>query len=202
MKKLLLVLLLGGSFMAPSQVIASPSGVHHHSSKKHTHHNRKHHHVRRDQSHHNRPAGAYSSDSGAGISAMDIAPKLAAKTQEIVQDCGSKVISSFRPGARVLGSGRLSLHGFHKAVDIQGNYPCIYAHLQNWPGGYSIDPDAVHHVHVSLGGREDGRRFVHHGHAKARYAALFRLRYASSAAYAKASRHQRRPTYMTWGFAV
>ena len=87
---------------------------------------------------------------------------LGAKAREIVQNCGSAVISGFRPGARIAGSGPPSLHASGRAVDIRGNPSCIYAHLHSWPGGYSIDYGAVEHVHISLGGNEDGLRFSHY----------------------------------------
>lgn len=88
---------------------------------------------------------------------------LASKAEEIVGNCGSTVISALRPGARIAGTGHTSLHASGRAVDIKGNPHCIYSHLQGWPGGYSVDYGAVQHVHVSLGGFEDGRRFVHNG---------------------------------------
>jgi hypothetical protein len=95
--------------------------------------------------------------------------RLAAKAQEIASQCGSRVVSGFRPGARVAGSGHPSLHASGRAVDISGNPRCIYSHLRGWPGGYSIDYGAVRHVHVSLGGREDGVRFRHHSAIHARH---------------------------------
>ena len=60
---------------------------------------------------------------------------LAAKASEIVASCGSTVISSFRSGARIAGSGHASLHASGRAVDVKGNPRCIYSHLQGWPGG-------------------------------------------------------------------
>lgn len=59
----------------------------------------------------------------------------------------------------------MSLHAAGKAVDMTGNSSCIYSKLRGWPGGYSIDYGRVRHVHISLGGREDGIRFAHH-HAR------------------------------------
>ncbi len=102
--------------------------------------------------------------------------QLTAKIQELESVCGSRVISAYRPGARVRGSGRLSLHGFHEAADLAGNPGCIYAHLQGWPGGYSTDYGRVRHVHISYSpssGREMGARFAHysgHRHHHVRYA--------------------------------
>lgn len=99
---------------------------------------------------------------------------LISKVQEIKESCGSTVISAFRPGSRVRGSGRLSLHALHKAVDMKDNPSCIYAHLKGWPGGYSTDYGSVQHVHISYapGGHEWGLRFAHYsGHRnRARYA--------------------------------
>jgi hypothetical protein len=151
----------------------------------HTRHHRRdhvwrHHHTRLHGTkvaarHWHRNRGEYQVASLGGITS-----NLAAKAAEICSACSSKVISAFRPHARVAGSGRPSLHASGHAVDITGNPACIYAHLHGWRGGYSTDYGAVHHVHISLGGREDGIRFVHGGHAS---------RYASHHRYAQ--RHRR-----------
>lgn len=87
---------------------------------------------------------------------------LAAKAREIESVCRSRVISGVRH-TRVAGSHRMSLHASGHAVDMQGNPSCIYAHLRGWSGGYSTDYARVRHVHISLGGREDGIRFAHRG---------------------------------------
>lgn len=87
---------------------------------------------------------------------------LAAKAREIEEACGSRVISGVRH-TRIAGSRRWSLHASGRAVDMQGNPGCIYVHLRGWPGGYSTDYGRVRHVHISLGGREDGIRFAHRG---------------------------------------
>jgi hypothetical protein len=89
--------------------------------------------------------------------------ELAAKAYEIVSSCGSTIISAFRPGAHIAGSGHASLHASGRAIDVRGNPECIYSHLHGWPGGYSIDYGSVQHVHISLGGFEDGVRFSHYG---------------------------------------
>jgi hypothetical protein len=131
---------------------AEASARHHHRS-----HVRHHHHYRyaayAHESHH---------ASGTGVLSAVI-PALAAKAAEITSACGSHIISGFRPHAVVAGTNRTSLHASGHAVDIQGNPSCIFSHLKNFSGGYSIDYNAVHHVHISLGGREDGKRFVHGG---------------------------------------
>lgn len=100
----------------------------------------------------------------AGVSAP-----LAAKAREIEAACGSVVISSLRH-TRVAGTRRWSLHASGHAVDMQGNPRCIYAHLRGFSGGYSTDYWRVRHVHISLGGREDGLRFAHHHARHIRYA--------------------------------
>ena len=87
---------------------------------------------------------------------------LAMKAREIESACGSHVLSGLRH-TRVAGTHRMSLHASGHAVDMAGNPGCIYAHLRGWSGGYSTDYARVHHIHISLGGREDGIRFAHRG---------------------------------------
>ena len=110
----------------------------------------------------------------------DLAPTLSGKVAEIISSCGSRLISGYRPGARVAGSGRPSLHSVYpaRAADLSGNPACIYSHLHSWSGGYSIDYGRVRHVHLSysppgsgyLGGHEWHARFAHHGGWHRRYA--------------------------------
>jgi hypothetical protein len=107
-----------------------------------------------------------------GPSASDLISTLQSKVTEIISACGSKLISGYRPGARVAGSGHPSLHSVYpaRAADMAGNPSCIYSHLQGWAGGYSTDYGHVHHVHLSysppgtgyLAGREWHARFVHY----------------------------------------
>lgn len=93
---------------------------------------------------------------------------LASKAREIESACGSRVISGLRH-TRVAGSRRMSLHASGHAIDIAGNPGCIYARLRGFRGGYSIDYGRVLHVHISLGGGEDGARFAHYS-SRRRYA--------------------------------
>lgn len=97
---------------------------------------------------------------------------LVAKVRQLERECGSRVISTFRPGARVRGSGRISLHALRKAADLAGNPGCMRSKLAGWPGGKSVDYGAVGHFHISYdpGGREWGRRFSH-WRPKVRYTA-------------------------------
>ncbi|MFO1114094.1 MAG: hypothetical protein U1E28_00295 [Beijerinckiaceae bacterium] len=106
-----------------------------------------------------------------GVSLSGVSGALAAKAQEISSACGSTVISGYRH-TRVAGTRHMSLHASGRAVDMRGNPSCIYAHLQGWAGGYSTDYGRVQHVHISLGGREDGLRFAHRGGHHRHYAGL------------------------------
>jgi len=162
------------AFSSPAQARG-----HHHRYQHHRHHHADHHHGRhvrmaghwrghRHHSHGHRGLARNSADLAS------VGGTLAAKAREIVASCGSKVISSFRPGARIAGSGHASMHASGRAVDIRGNPSCVYGHLQGWRGGYSVDYASVQHVHISLGGHEDGLRFSHHSrhvrHGGHRYA--------------------------------
>ena len=162
-------------------VFSSPAQARGHH---HRYHNHRHHHADHHRGRHVRIAGHrrgfqhhFHSHRGPAANSTDLASvsgTLAAKAREIVASCGSTVISSFRPGARIAGSGHASMHASGRAVDIRGNPSCIYGHLQGWPGGYSVDYASVQHVHISLGGHEDGQRFSHHSrhvrHGGHRYA--------------------------------
>lgn len=90
-----------------------------------------------------------------------VSTPLRALAGRLSRECGAVVVSG-RRHTRVAGSGRLSLHASGRAMDVRGDYRCIYARLRGWPGGVSTDAGAVRHIHISLGGREDGRRFTHH----------------------------------------
>jgi hypothetical protein len=97
---------------------------------------------------------------GNSVSLVGVVSPLAAKASEIVSACGSVVVS-----ARSSRGGR-SNHPLGRAVDVQGNPRCIYAHLAGWPGGYSTDYGRApggSHVHISYnpGGQEWGLRFAH-----------------------------------------
>lgn len=123
-----------------------------------------------------------------GASLAGLPGPLVAKVEEISRDCpGMHAISTFRPGARIAGTNRASLHGFHKAADVAGgSFACAYAHLgSDWPGGASIDAARMGHIHISWnpGGAEWGARFNHggghhYGGAYARARTGHRRRYA------------------------
>lgn len=99
---------------------------------------------------------------------------LATKAREIQRDCGSKIVSTIRRGARVPG-GHVLNHALGRAVDMQGNPRCIYDKLKGWPGGVSTDyarAPGGPHVHISYNpNMEWGLRFAHRGGSK-------RVRYA------------------------
>lgn len=124
-----------------------------------------------------------------GLSVSDLIGSLQSKVSEIMSGCGARLISGYRPGARVLGSGHPSLHSVYpaRAADMSGNPSCIYAHLHGWQGGYSIDYGHVRHVHISysppgtgyLAGREWHARFAHAGGNHHGYARHHHHRFAS-----------------------
>ena len=101
-----------------------------------------------------------------GVSLAGVSGPLAAKARGISAACGSVVVSGVRH-TRVAGTRRMSEHSRGRAVDMQGNPSCIYAQLRGWPGGYTTDYGRVRHVHISLGGNEDGLRFAHGGGRRA-----------------------------------
>lgn len=115
----------------------------------------------------------YSEKIGRGsVSLAGVVPELAAFARTIAADCGSRVISALR-NTYVAGTRTKSLHAEGRAVDMAGNPSCIRKHLANWGGGASTDYGRVAHYHISWGGREHGRRFVHGMSRKAK-----RTRYA------------------------
>jgi hypothetical protein len=117
-------------------------------------------------------------DAGPSKSLASVAAPLAAKAREIQSVCGSRIISAVRHTYIAGTGGRLSLHASGRAIDIAGNPSCIYARLNGWPGGVSVDYGRVRHVHFSYapGGAEWGTRFNHYSggrhrrHARRRHA--------------------------------
>lgn len=145
----------------------------------HRRHIHRHPHAVRARSAHHRIARAptitgYSRQIAKTANLSAVASGLAAKVRELMAACpGTRIASAYRPGARVAGTGRPSLHSRYpaEAVDLAGSPKCLYGHLHGtgWPGGYSVDYAAVRHLHLSLAsdGRERGARFVHHsGHRR------------------------------------
>lgn len=140
--------------------------------RKHVRHVKRH-HARRHHRHVARRHGAKRNH----LALAGFPAPLVAKVREIERSCGSAIISAYRPGARIAGSGRQSNHAIRKAVDMAGNPRCIYAHLKHWPGGYSTDYGRVRHVHISYNrNKEWGVRFAHYG-GHHRYARLHRRTY-------------------------
>jgi hypothetical protein len=108
-----------------------------------------------------------------GVGLAGVVEPLASKAREISAACGSKIVSAVRK------SGATPNHRQGRAVDMQGNPSCIYAHLKDWPGGVSTDYHSVTcpvrdrrtgaikiikcpHVHFSYNPRHEwGLRFAH-----------------------------------------
>lgn len=82
---------------------------------------------------------------------------------------GFRINSHFRPGAKVAGTHRTSLHASGRAVDFHvNNWACAYNVLRSWRGGLSMDAPRVNHIHISAGGHEG--RFMHHHIGRTRFA--------------------------------
>ena len=75
---------------------------------------------------------------------------------------GFRIISHYRPRARVAGTRRTSLHAYGLAVDFKvRNYSCAMKILRRTKGiGFSKDYKRCGHIHVSEGNRER-RGFLH-----------------------------------------
>lgn len=90
-------------------------------------------------------------------------PASAASLAEIVSrlrvECGARVISGYRNTMTPFGVK--SCHASGQAVDMVGNYGCMYRILRNWPGGYTTDAARCKHIHISSCQREWGLRFQH-----------------------------------------
>jgi hypothetical protein len=96
--------------------------------------------------------------------------------------CGITVISTLRPGARIAGTNRPSMHASCRAADFTSrDFACAIRALANWPGKLSVDPHRVHPPHLHI---DDGRyaRFEH-GHSR---------RYAKRAKRQRLARHHGR----------
>jgi uncharacterized protein YcbK (DUF882 family) len=66
-----------------------------------------------------------------------------------------ELVSTFRPGARIRGSGHRSYHATCRAVDFnppRGKYSAVVAFLKaNWSGGVGTYSCNFHHIHIDNG---------------------------------------------------
>lgn len=91
------------------------------------------------------------------ISLSGVVAPLASKIRSIQAACpGTKILSTLRQTRRPGGSW--SMHASGRAVDVRGNYRCIYQQLAGW-AAYSTDAVRCRHIHISYGGDEG--RFRH-----------------------------------------
>lgn len=88
------------------------------------------------------------------------AASLSGIVAQLKSQCGAKVIAG-TVRRNVAGTNMISCHAMGQAVDVTGNYSCIYRVLRNWPGGYTTDAGRCKHVHISSCKREWGLRFKH-----------------------------------------
>jgi hypothetical protein len=87
------------------------------------------------------------------------AASLNAIVARLKAECGAKVISGYRNTYTPFGVK--SCHASGQAVDVVGNYSCMYRVLRSWPGGYTTDAGRCKHIHVSSCKMEWGLRFRH-----------------------------------------
>lgn len=149
--------------------------VRHHSRSAHVKKFRRGRHKAR---HHRRKGNIYTRygrhlSRGPSVSTFGLPGPLVAKIRQIQSACpGFRVISAFRPGARIAGANHRSLHAVHRAADISGpDYRCAYRQLRGWAGGVSTDAWRMAHIHMSWnpGGQEWGSRFAHYRGAGRHY---------------------------------
>lgn len=112
--------------------------------------------------------------------------RISAFLADVQARCGSvRVISTFRPGARIAGTGRTSCHASGQAVDYTtGNPSCALAVANSGPWrslGHSNDYGRVAHFHVSVCAQEAGVRFAHGGGRAYARRGVKRTRYARRA---------------------
>lgn len=134
-----------------------------------------------------RPTGASTRRWGAGHSAtLSCLPaSIRAALDRANAACGIKVISTYRPGARIAGTGHVSMHASCRAADFTAGAPaCVLRALSGWNGKLSTDYGRARHYHI-----DDGRyaRFAHGG--SRRYA-----RNGKHRRYARLRHHRREAT--------
>ena len=87
------------------------------------------------------------------------AASLSGIVRQLQAQCGAKVISGYRNTYTPFGVK--SCHASNQAVDMVGNYGCMYRVLRGWAGGYTTDAGRCKHIHISSCKREWGMRFNH-----------------------------------------
>lgn len=99
--------------------------------------------------------GRSSSAGERDYSSSGLPASVRAALSDVRSSCsGFRVISMHRPGARVAGTGRVSLHAYGLAADFRvSNYGCAYGVLQRHNVGWSRDGGRCGHIHVSDGSR-------------------------------------------------
>jgi hypothetical protein len=98
------------------------------------------------------PASAASSSTSGGC----LPASLKAKLNEIRSKFGPvTIVSTFRRGARIAGTGHMSLHASCRAVDFhppKGKYSAVLAYLQRThSGGLGTYSCGMHHLHIDNG---------------------------------------------------
>lgn len=102
---------------------------------------------------------SYARHLAAGADTSCLPAAIKAALVNVKAACGLTVISTRRPGARIAGSKRASMHASCRAADFTSrDYGCVYRALAAWRGKLSTDARRIGHVHI-----DDGRyaRFEH-----------------------------------------
>jgi uncharacterized protein YcbK (DUF882 family) len=93
---------------------------------------------------------------GATTSTKCLPGSLKARLAEVQRKFGSvRVVSTHRPGARIRGTGRASLHASCRAVDFvppRGKYKAVANYLKRVNSGYTLTY-ASGHIHMDTGRR-------------------------------------------------
>lgn len=123
---------------------------------------------------------------GASTSGGCLPGAIKAKLNDIRAKFGPiTIVSSFRRGARIAGTGRVSLHASCRAVDFhppKGKYSAVLAYLQRThSGGLGTYSCGMHHLHIDNGPKV---RFHHCVSSSGRIAKARKRKGKRSKAYA------------------
>ncbi len=99
---------------------------------------------------------AFASHSASAASTNCLPSSLKSRLSQLSAKFGGlKVISTYRKGARIRGTGRRSKHASCKAVDFKiNNKWAAYRWLaKNHNGGVGVYSGKCSHIHIDVGGR-------------------------------------------------
>ena len=124
-------------------------------------------------------AASATADAKASMSGSSCLPSsLKATLNQIERRFGPvHILSTFRPGAKIAGTGRTSFHASCRAVDFKPtrNHAQVVAWLKaNHPGGVGTYSGSMSHIHIDNGAHvrfhKGGTRYATAGRGKSRRA--------------------------------